>query len=123
MGREPMLTGILEVGELPVQGTFWRFLASQHLGWRGNCGGEAADPAAGLEAAYVGLKDVTLDASYQCPIPALTNNDRRTRCWVSALAEESLLGVKVPSTGLLFPPRDFYFSPALNRTKGMREEL
>lgn len=30
--REPMLTGILEVGELPVQSTFWRFLASPHLG-------------------------------------------------------------------------------------------
>ena len=29
--REPMLTGILEVGELPVQSTFWRFLASLHL--------------------------------------------------------------------------------------------
>ena len=29
--REPMLTGILEVSELPVQSTFWRFLASLHL--------------------------------------------------------------------------------------------
>jgi len=29
--REPMLTGILEVGELPVQSTFWRFLAPLHL--------------------------------------------------------------------------------------------
>jgi len=29
--REPMLTGILEVGQLPVQSTFWRFLASLHL--------------------------------------------------------------------------------------------
>jgi hypothetical protein len=31
LAREPMLTGILEVGTLPVQSTFWRFLASLHL--------------------------------------------------------------------------------------------
>jgi hypothetical protein len=30
--REPMLTGILRVAELPPQCTFWRFLASLHLG-------------------------------------------------------------------------------------------
>jgi hypothetical protein len=30
--RDPMLTGILEVAELPPQSTFWRFLASLHLG-------------------------------------------------------------------------------------------
>ena len=30
--REPMLTGILRVVELPPQCTFWRFLASLHLG-------------------------------------------------------------------------------------------
>jgi hypothetical protein len=30
--REPMLTGILHVAELPPQSTFWRFLASLHLG-------------------------------------------------------------------------------------------
>lgn len=30
--REPMLTGILHVAELPPQCTFWRFLASLHLG-------------------------------------------------------------------------------------------
>jgi hypothetical protein len=35
--REPMLTGILEVNELPVQSTFWRFLASLHLVVAGNC--------------------------------------------------------------------------------------
>jgi hypothetical protein len=29
--REPMLTGILGVEQLPVQSTFWRFLASLHL--------------------------------------------------------------------------------------------
>jgi Transposase DDE domain group 1 len=32
MEREPMLTGILEVARLPPQCTFWRFLASLHLG-------------------------------------------------------------------------------------------
>jgi hypothetical protein len=30
--REPMLTGILRVLRLPPQSTFWRFLASLHLG-------------------------------------------------------------------------------------------
>jgi hypothetical protein len=30
--REPMLTGILQVTRLPPQCTFWRFLASLHLG-------------------------------------------------------------------------------------------
>src|ERR1035441_3103280 len=30
--RVPMLTGILRVAELPPQSTFWRFLASLHLG-------------------------------------------------------------------------------------------
>lgn len=30
--REPMLTGILQVVELPPQSTFWRFLASLHMG-------------------------------------------------------------------------------------------
>jgi hypothetical protein len=30
--HDPMLTGILEVAELPPQCTFWRFLASLHLG-------------------------------------------------------------------------------------------
>jgi hypothetical protein len=36
--REPMLTGILKVLRLPPQCTFWRFLASLHLGVaRGAC--------------------------------------------------------------------------------------
>jgi hypothetical protein len=30
--REPMLTGILKIVRLPPQCTFWRFLASLHLG-------------------------------------------------------------------------------------------
>jgi hypothetical protein len=60
--REPMLTGILEVGELPVQSSFWRFLASLHLGVARQL------PAVGRqmrqrvwEAAHVGLQEVTLD--------------------------------------------------------------
>src|SRR5262249_35450272 len=32
VAREPMLTGILKVLRLPPQCTFWRFLASLHLG-------------------------------------------------------------------------------------------
>src|SRR5258708_13415449 len=32
VAREPMLTGIVKVLRLPPQCTFWRFLASLHLG-------------------------------------------------------------------------------------------
>src|SRR6516164_6582333 len=32
VAREPMLTGLLKVLRLPPQCTFWRFLASLHLG-------------------------------------------------------------------------------------------
>jgi hypothetical protein len=62
--REPLLTGILEVGELPVPSTFWRFLASLHL--------VVAKPLLEVgrqmrqrvwEAAHVGLKEVTLDTN------------------------------------------------------------
>ena len=31
VSKDPMLTGILEVAALPVQSTFWRFLASLHI--------------------------------------------------------------------------------------------
>jgi hypothetical protein len=31
VAHDPMLTGVLQVGELPSQSTFWRFLASLHL--------------------------------------------------------------------------------------------
>ena len=31
VAHDPMLTGVLQVGELPPQSTFWRFLASLHL--------------------------------------------------------------------------------------------
>jgi DDE family transposase len=60
--REPMLTGILEVNELPVQSTFWRFLASLHL----VVARQLLEVARHMrqrvwEAAHVGLKEVTLD--------------------------------------------------------------
>jgi hypothetical protein len=62
LGREPMLTGILEVNELPVQSTFWRFLASLHLVVArqllevGRCMRQRV-----WEAAHVRLQEVTLD--------------------------------------------------------------
>src|SRR5215469_6937987 len=62
LGREPMLTGILEVGELPVQSTFWRFLASLHLVVAKQLlevGRQMRQRV--WEAAHVGLKEVTLD--------------------------------------------------------------
>jgi len=60
--REPMLTGILEVGELPVQSTFWRFLAALHPGVARQLlevGRQMRQRV--WEAAHVGLKEVTLD--------------------------------------------------------------
>ena len=57
-----MLTGILEVGELPVQSTFWRFLASLHLGVARQLlevGRQMRQRV--WEAAHVELKEVTLD--------------------------------------------------------------
>jgi len=60
--REPMLVGILKVGRLPPQCTFWRFLASLHL--------QIAQQLLEVqrcmrqrvwEAAHVRLKSVTLD--------------------------------------------------------------
>jgi len=62
LGREPMLTGILEVGELPVQSTFWRFLASLHL----VVARQLLEVTRHMrqrvwKAAHVGLKEVTLD--------------------------------------------------------------
>jgi hypothetical protein len=62
LGREPMLTGILEVSELPVQSTFWRFLASLHL----VVARQLLEVGRRLrqrvwQAAHVELKEVTLD--------------------------------------------------------------
>src|SRR5262249_14523831 len=46
--REPMLTGILKVLRLPPQCTFWRFLASLHLG--------IAPATVGSAAAHAGAR-------------------------------------------------------------------
>lgn len=60
--REPMLTGILQVLRLPLQSTFWRFLASLHLG----VARQLLEVQRRLrqrvwEAANVGLTEVTVD--------------------------------------------------------------
>jgi hypothetical protein len=60
--REPMLTGILQVAQLPPQCTFWRFLASLHLG----VAGQLLEVQRGMrqrvwQAAHVELSAVTLD--------------------------------------------------------------
>src|ERR1700674_4870650 len=62
LAREPMLTGILKVLRLPPQCTFWRFLASLHLG----VAGQLLEVQRRMrervwEAAHVGLSVVTLD--------------------------------------------------------------
>ena len=60
--REPMLTGILGVEQLPVQSSFWRFLASLHL----VVARQLLEVGRHMrqrvwEAAHVELKEVTLD--------------------------------------------------------------
>jgi len=60
--REPMLTGILEVEKLPVQSTFWRFLASLHL----TVARQLLEVSRHMrqrvwDAAHVKLRQVTLD--------------------------------------------------------------
>jgi hypothetical protein len=60
--REPMLTGILGVEQLPVQSTFWRFLESLHL----VVARQLLEVTRRMrqrvwEAARVELKEVTLD--------------------------------------------------------------
>jgi hypothetical protein len=60
--REPMLTGILQVGKLPPQCTFWRFLASLHL----VVARQLLEVGRRMrqrvwEAAHVRLEEVTLD--------------------------------------------------------------
>ena len=60
--REPMLTGILKVLRLPPQSTFWRFLASLHLGVaRQLLEVQRQMRERVWEAAHVGLAAVTLD--------------------------------------------------------------
>src|SRR5215469_8770736 len=60
--REPMLTGILKVLRLPPQCTFWRFLASLHLGIaRQLLEVQRQMRERVWEAAHVELASVTLD--------------------------------------------------------------
>jgi hypothetical protein len=60
--REPMLTGILQVLRLPPQCTFWRFLASLHLGIaRQLLEVQRRMRARVWEAAHIQLAAVTLD--------------------------------------------------------------
>ena len=62
VAREPMLTGILQVLRLPPQCTFWRFLASLHLGIaRQLLTVQQHMRQRVWQAAHVGLKAVTLD--------------------------------------------------------------
>jgi len=60
--REPMLTGILQVLQLPPQSTFWRFLAALHLGAaRQLLAVQRRMRQRVWEAANVQLREVTLD--------------------------------------------------------------
>ena len=60
--REPMLTGILKVLRLPPQCTFWRFLASLHLGVAKQLLSVQCQMRERVwQAAHVGLRAVTLD--------------------------------------------------------------
>ena len=60
--REPMLTGILGVEQLPVQSSFWRFLASLHLVVAGQLLKVTESMRQRVwEAAHVKLTEVTLD--------------------------------------------------------------
>jgi Transposase DDE domain group 1 len=60
--REPMLTGILKVLRLPPQCTFWRFLASLHMGVAKQLLSVQRQIRERVwQAAHVGLKAVTLD--------------------------------------------------------------
>src|SRR6516164_5644601 len=60
--REPMLTGILKVLRLPPQCTFWRFLASLHMGVAKQLLSVQCQMRERVwQAAHVGLRAVTLD--------------------------------------------------------------
>ena len=63
--RAPMLVGILKVWRLPPQCTFWRFLASLHLGIAQQLlEVQRRLRQRGWEAAHVRLRSVTLGVSY-----------------------------------------------------------
>lgn len=60
--REPMLAGILQVAQLPPQCTFWRFLASWHLGVAQQLLTVQRKMRQRVwEAAHVELREVTVD--------------------------------------------------------------
>src|SRR5215831_16899035 len=62
VAREPMLTGILKVLRLPPQCTFWRFLASLHVGIAKQLLTVQRQMRERVwQAAYVGLTRATLD--------------------------------------------------------------
>src|SRR5437867_9554248 len=62
VARDPMLTGILKVGRLPTQCSFWRFLVSLHLGVaRQLLEVQRRMRERVWQAAQVGLTAVTLD--------------------------------------------------------------
>lgn len=62
VAHDAMLTGILKVAELPPQCTFWRFLASLHLGVaRQLLGVQQRMRERVWEAAHVKLSSITLD--------------------------------------------------------------
>jgi hypothetical protein len=62
VAREPMLTGVLKVLRLPPQCTFWRFLASLHLGTAKQLLNVQRQMRERVwQAAHVGLTAVTLD--------------------------------------------------------------
>jgi len=62
VAREPMLTGVLQVLRLPPQCTFWRFLASLHLGIAKQLLTVQRHMRERVwQAAHVGLRAVTLD--------------------------------------------------------------
>src|SRR6202041_3878663 len=62
VAHDAMLTGILKVAELPPQCTFWRFLASLHLGVaRQLLVVQQRMRERGWDAAHVKLSSITLD--------------------------------------------------------------
>jgi Transposase DDE domain group 1 len=62
VAQDPMLTGVLKVGQLPLQSTFWRFLASLHLQVAKQLlAMQRVLRQRGWEAANVQLDTVTLD--------------------------------------------------------------
>src|SRR5258708_34307072 len=67
VAREPMLTGIVKVLRLPPQCTFWRFLASLHLGIAKQLLSVQQHMRERVwQAAHVGLTAVTLATDTAC---------------------------------------------------------